>query len=61
MKIGDKVQRMPETFGHYEETGEGKRKKMLTGTVVYIHPAGRYHTVEFEVAGGKIRESFLGA
>lgn len=61
MKISDKVQRMPETFGHYEESGKGKRKKMLTGTVVYIHPAGRYHAVEFEVAGGKIRESFLGA
>lgn len=60
MKIGDSAQRVLETFGNYEESKDGKKKKPLTGTVVYIHPAGRYHTVEFEVSGGKIRESFQG-
>ena len=31
------------------------------GTVVYVHPAERYHTVEFTLPGGKtIRRSFPG-
>lgn len=32
----------------------------MTGTVVYIHPLGRFHIVEFELWGGKVQESFLG-
>ena len=28
--------------------------------VVYIHPKGHYHTVEFELNGGHVRESFKG-
>lgn len=34
--------------------------KLIPGTVCYVHPKGRYHTVAFETAGGVIRESFLG-
>ena len=29
-----------------------------TGKVVYVHPAGRFYTVEFESPGGQFRESF---
>ncbi|WP_195308204.1 hypothetical protein [Flavonifractor plautii] len=29
-----------------------------TGKVVYVHPAGRFYTVEFESLGGQFRESF---
>nr|DAJ09404.1 MAG TPA: hypothetical protein [Caudoviricetes sp.] len=32
----------------------------MPGVVVYIHPRGLYHTVEFELRGGKVRESFPG-
>ncbi len=29
-----------------------------TGKVVYVHPAGRFYTVEFEFLVGQFRESF---
>lgn len=62
MKIGDKVQRRPETFGGLEGKSFGAtgRRRALTGEVVYIHPEGWYHMVEFTVRGGKVRECFLG-
>lgn len=59
MKIGDRVTRIPETFMEPEHAGPGPRSA-LTGTVVYIHPKGRYHTVEFIIRGRRVRESFQG-
>ena len=60
MKIGQKVLRVPETFFD-SDPKEGKASRHpLTGTVVYIHPQGRYHVVEFETRGGPVREAFLG-
>lgn len=46
MKLGDKVMRLPETF---TDSGEDKRslRRPVVGRVVYIHPKGHYHTVEF--------------
>ena len=59
MKIGRKVQRYPETI--YERDGEKNTpKRPMTGRVVYIHPKGRFHIVEFELRGGKVQESFQG-
>lgn len=45
MKIGDRVQQVPETFGETEEIGDRHRRKKArkraySGTVVYIHPLG---------------------
>lgn len=65
MKIGDRVQRVPETFGETEEIRDRHRKKTsrkraYDGTVVYIHPLRRFHVVAFETRGGIIRESFAG-
>ena len=59
MKLGDKVMRLPETF---TDSGEDKRslRRTVAGRVVYIHPKGYYHTVEFELNGGHVRESFKG-
>lgn len=59
MKLGDKVMRLPETF---TDSGEDKRslRRPVVGRVVYIHPKGHYHTVEFELNGGRVRESFKG-
>lgn len=31
---------------------------ILTGEVVYVHPLGRYYTVEFDFGGNKLRESY---
>lgn len=58
MKIGQKVTRYPVSFS--EPDGK-KGRKPMTGTVVYIHPLGRFHIVEFELRGGKVQESFQGA
>lgn len=66
MKIGDRVQRVPETFGETEEIRDRNRKRKARrraydGTVIlYIHPLGRFHVVAFETREGTIRESFAG-
>ena len=59
MKLGDKVMRLPETF---TDNGEDKRasRRPGGGRVVCIHPKGYYHTVEFTLNGGHVRESFKG-
>lgn len=67
MKIGDIVQRIPETFGETEIVQAKDRKqpkkerKPFTGTVTNIHPLRRNHVVSFRERGGVIRESFAGA
>lgn len=59
VKIGQKVMRYPDTF--FEREGERNTpKRAVPGVVVYIHPKGRYHIVEFELRGGKVRETFPG-
>lgn len=59
MKVGDIVTRRPITFN--EKEGEGNTPvKAMKGRVVYVHPKGRYHTVEFQLRDGVLRESFLG-
>lgn len=59
MRIGQKVARQPETITEREGSRYAPLKT-LSGRVVYIHPRGRYHTVEFRLRGGTIRESFPG-
>lgn len=56
VKLGDRRTVHPATLDGHEK---GKPRP-LTGTVVYIHPAGRFCTLEFEVGtrGERIRESF---
>ena len=59
IRLGDRRSVHPVTFDH-GETKEGK-KKTASGRVVYIHPQGRYCTLEFEVGVRepvKLRESF---
>ncbi len=50
-ELGETVSRRPATFG----------RGRMRGKVVYVHPAGRFHVVEFETRGGVIRECFRGA
>lgn len=59
MKIGQKVQRFPVSFAE-QDGKKSKNKRPMTGTVAYIHPAGRFHIVEFQVRGQTVRESFQG-
>lgn len=59
MKVGDIVKRRPITFRPSFEN-PSLPAKIMKGEIVYIHPQGRYHVVEFDTPGGKIRESFLG-
>ena len=59
IRLGDRRSVHPITFAP-GETKDGK-KKTATGRVVYIHPQGRYCTLEFEVGlrePVKLRESF---
>lgn len=60
MELGEKVVRTPITFTDPVKEKGGERYVPMTGKVVYIHPEGRYHTAEFELPGGKIRENFHG-
>lgn len=55
-KIGDMIIARPLMGGATGES-EGELRK---GTVVYVHPQGRYYTVEFsdERSGERFRESF---
>ncbi len=39
---------------------DSKRPMPMEGQVVYIHPKGRFHVVEFLTRGGPVRESFTG-
>lgn len=66
LKLGDRIRVVPETLG----MEDGKRQ-LRTGTVIYIHPQGRFCVLEFEPLkkGGilgdpyqrrlPVRESFL--
>lgn len=53
VRVGDAVQRRPISFSD----SDTKNASLLWGTVVYVHPAGRFHVVEFEKG---VRESFSG-
>lgn len=59
VKLGEIVTRLPVTICEMDDKGKNNRRPMR-GRVVYIHPKGRYHTVEFALRGGPVRESFLG-
>ena len=52
MKLGDKIMRkitmMP----------PDKNDEPYEGTVVYIHPKNRFFTLEFDLPGGKVHESY---
>lgn len=60
MKVGDKVSRVPEClYGNdSQDIRQLRKRKFHDGTIVYIHPQGRYYTVEFDLGLGKVRESY---
>lgn len=59
VQVGDVVTRRPITFTDTaKDSSEGPR--LLHGTVVYVHPRGRFHVVEFGEGCKAVRESFAG-
>ena len=59
MKVGQKVICRPVSMGGGQLSRDLKEQHPLrTGRIFYVHPLGRYVTVEFELAGGRVRESF---
>lgn len=52
-RVGDVVYRKPISFSD----SDAKNAQTMRGTVVWVHPAGRFHVVEFEKG---VRESFMG-
>lgn len=56
MRIGETVIRHPITTSFIPHRYD--MVDPMQGVVVYIHPTGRYHTVEFRVGNNVFRESF---
>jgi len=56
IKLGERRTVYPVTFT--EAQPESKKRRPMTGRVVYIHPRRRFCTLEFDTRGGPIRESF---
>lgn len=53
VRVGDVVYRKPASFSD----SDAKNAQTMRGTVVWVHPTGRFHVVEFEKG---VRESFAG-
>lgn len=53
VEVGDIVVRRPVSFSN----SDSKNAQLMRGTVVWVHPKGRFHVVEFDKG---IRESFAG-
>lgn len=62
VKVGQKVTRLPKTVETQDpENRSVLARKPIRGIVVYVHPKGRFHVVEFEnLKGDKLRETFDG-
>jgi len=56
VQVGDIVTRKPITFADTD----CKRPGPMRGRVVWIHPLGRFHVVEFGEGQQAVRESFMG-
>lgn len=54
VNVGDTILAKPMILAALKQ-----KPKVRKGTVVYIHPEERYIIAAFELAGGKVRESFL--
>ena len=60
VRVGERVTRTPDTFCDYDFKARKAVRHPMRGTVVYVHPHRRYHTVAFELPGGTVLESFAG-
>ena len=58
MKLGDIVMARPKLLTLEFDKGS-RRHRPIPGTVVFIHPAGRFYTLEFKFRNNIVRESFF--
>lgn len=58
VRLGEILKRRPVTISREDPDGKKIEGGAMTGKVVYIHPGGRFFTLEFQTAGGPLRESF---
>lgn len=56
VQVGDIVIRKPITFADKDSKNAGP----MRGRVVWVHPLGRFHVVEFGEGRRAVRESFMG-
>lgn len=56
VQVGDIVIRKPITFADKDS----KNAAPMRGRVVWVHPLGRFHVVEFGEGRRAVRESFMG-
>jgi hypothetical protein len=56
VQVGDIVKRKPITFSDHDRKDAG----WMLGRVIWIHPLGRFHVVEFGEGRQAVRESFMG-
>ena len=56
LRVGEIVIRKPMTLCD----ADGSKPQAMRGRVIYIHPKGRFHVVEFGEGQYAIRESFMG-
>lgn len=59
LQVGDRVSRVCVALTG-QDGFNAKEPARLTGRVVWVHPEGRFHVVEFQLGGGAVRECFLG-
>ncbi len=57
VRVGDVVLRKPLTIS---PSADKDGARVLRGTVVWVHPKGRFHVVEFGEGASAVRESFAG-
>lgn len=62
VRVGQTVKRIPKTIGVSDSARPTVLEvRPLDGTVIYVHPEGRFHVVEFQNRmGGVFRETFYG-
>ncbi|MBO4854074.1 MAG: hypothetical protein J5482_02865 [Oscillospiraceae bacterium] len=52
IRLGDRVWKTPYALR------ENGKDKLLEGTVIWIHPKGRFYVLRFDLPGGSFCESF---
>ena len=57
MQVGE-VYRVPLDSAAWIDKQRQPQKKKGEGTVVFVHPKGRFATLEFQGVNGKFRECF---
>lgn len=59
IRVGDKVScRMSYRMSNDDDRANEGNDRTTAGTVVWIHPRGRYYVVEFSFPLGNIRECY---